>query len=299
VTDEDAAQRQLAQREAYARSILDSMDTPTAVVDADGIIRAVNRAWMRVSEAAPIPTALGTGADYGEVCRRSAAAGCEDAGRALDALTAVLAGRSESVTVAYELDGPPRSWWEIRITPLASVEGGAVLVHTDVSARHQLEQLLREEARHDPLTRLHNRAGLAERHELSAARARRTGRPLTLLLLDLDAFKPINDRFGHHVGDEVLRRFADHLRAHTREVDTVARLGGDEFVVLCEDLSASDAAALARRVRRAELPLLDGTLTSVEASVGTVQVDATVPLEQALVAADRRMYRAKTASRAG
>lgn len=114
----------------------------------------------------------------------------------------------------------------------------------DISARKKAEEKIRHLAHHDPLTGLPNRHLLGDRLEQAVERARRAGRPLALMFVDLDKFKPINDTLGHAAGDEVLRCIAMRLKASLRGTDTVARVGGDEFVVLLEGLNRSDEAAL-------------------------------------------------------
>lgn len=98
------------------------------------------------------------------------------------------------------------------------------------------------QALHDALTGLPNRHCMHTRLDEALGRARRSGKPFSLLFIDLNDFKPINDRFGHRVGDQVLIELATRLRGIVREVDFVARLGGDEFVVLAEDVTAAHAA---------------------------------------------------------
>jgi diguanylate cyclase (GGDEF)-like protein len=105
---------------------------------------------------------------------------------------------------------------------------------------------------HDPLTGLPNRALLEQRLEQAVARARRSHKLAAVLFIDLDGFKPINDRYGHHVGDLLLFALAERLSRVLRPGDTLARLGGDEFVVLCEDLDdSSGAETVARRINAA------------------------------------------------
>ena len=101
----------------------------------------------------------------------------------------------------------------------------------------------------DPLTGLGNRPLLQDRLTAALAQARRTGRPVGLLLLDLDGFQRVNDLHGHDAGDDLLKRVADRLRAAVRTEDTVGRLGGDEFVVIAEDLrTARDVLVIAERI---------------------------------------------------
>ncbi|MFF1511487.1 diguanylate cyclase CdgB [Streptomyces sp. NPDC058326] len=129
---------------------------------------------------------------------------------------------------------------------------------------------------------------------------------LAVLFCDLDGFKSINDRFGHHTGDAVLIEVARRLTTGVRDGDTVARLGGDEFVVLADGLGAADAADLAVRLRNAIIPPIrvDGRAVRVGASFGIGWAECGMTVEEVLNSADQRMYvekrsRAKLQRRAG
>ncbi|KUH36558.1 MULTISPECIES: diguanylate cyclase CdgB [Streptomyces] len=129
---------------------------------------------------------------------------------------------------------------------------------------------------------------------------------LAVLFCDLDGFKSINDRFGHHTGDAVLIEVARRLSAGVRDGDTVARLGGDEFVVLADGLGAADAADLAVRLRNGIIPPIrvDGRAVRVGASFGIGWAECGMSVEEVLNSADQRMYmekrsRAKVHRRAG
>ncbi|MFJ8696325.1 diguanylate cyclase CdgB [Streptomyces roseolilacinus] len=129
---------------------------------------------------------------------------------------------------------------------------------------------------------------------------------LAVLFCDLDGFKSINDRFGHHTGDAVLIEVAHRLTAGVRDGDTVARLGGDEFVVLADGLGAADAADLAARLRNGIVPPIrvDGRAVRVGASFGIGWAECGMSVEEVLNSADQRMYvekrsRAKVHRRAG
>lgn len=129
---------------------------------------------------------------------------------------------------------------------------------------------------------------------------------LAVLFCDLDGFKSINDRFGHHTGDAVLIEVARRLTAGVRDGDTVARLGGDEFVVLADGLGAADAADLAVRLRNAIIPPIrvDGRAVRVGASFGIGWAECGMSVEEVLNSADQRMYiekrsRSKVHRRAG
>lgn len=146
----------------------------------------------------------------------------------------------------FERTRPNGTVLEIRGVPLA--DGGFVTTYLDVTEQRRNAALIAHLAHHDMLTGLANRTLLMDRLQMAVAGARR-GRRMALHYLDLDKFKPINDRYGHAMGDAVLKRVAEGMRRVVRETDTVARLGGDEFVVIQSDVSiASDAAKLAQRL---------------------------------------------------
>ena len=151
---------------------------------------------------------------------------------------------------------------------------------------------------HDALTGLPNRLLLSDHLRLSLALNDRMGTLTALCYLDLDGFKPINDRFGHEAGDEVLREIATRLRTTVRANDTAARMGGDEFALLLTNLTRQEEAELViRRILVAikqSITLKSGPTVSVSSSVGVAfyPTDATQPA--ALFAkADSAMYQQK------
>jgi diguanylate cyclase (GGDEF)-like protein len=155
---------------------------------------------------------------------------------------------------------------------------------------------LAEQARHDPLTGLPNRTLLFERLQQALAVAMRRGNPVAILFIDLDGFKHVNDRLGHHAGDELLVAVADRLEDAVRRIDTVARLGGDEFVVLCEDLDTDERPIeIANRVIAAiERPIIaGGEELAISASVGVAHSTGADEPSGLLKRADAAMYAAK------
>ncbi|WP_198535998.1 GGDEF domain-containing protein, partial [Pseudofrankia saprophytica] len=169
-------------------------------------------------------------------------------------------------------------------------------------------------ARTDPKTGLANAVWWREVAEAELARSLRAGRPLSVLLVDIDHFKRVNDRHGHLFGDTVLVAVADALRAATRPWDLVGRFGGEEFVVLLTDVDLPTAADVAERIRRqvaavrcpldAPSPLGpgvgddgDGEAVGVTVSVGAAACEPGAGLASALGRADAALYRAKAAGR--
>src|SRR5690606_21291066 len=104
---------------------------------------------------------------------------------------------------------------------------------------------------HDPLTKLPNRLLLEDRLRQACARLRRGADSVSVLFIDLDGFKAINDTLGHRAGDQVLVEVARRIRGVVRDVDTVARFAGDEFVVVCESLEPDQTGYVVRRIARA------------------------------------------------
>jgi diguanylate cyclase (GGDEF)-like protein len=167
-----------------------------------------------------------------------------------------------------------------------------------VATVQQREEQLRHQAFHDPLTGLANRLLFRDRLEHAAALRQREGAVLTVLFLDLDDFKSVNDKLGHAAGDALLVDVAERLRACLRQGDTVARLGGDEFAVLLEDGSGSQDRLAARIVDSMEVDFQLGThRVQVSASVGVATVTADGPpglvSDRLLHCADVAMYAAK------
>lgn len=129
------------------------------------------------------------------------------------------------------------------------------------------DEMLRRLAATDPLTGLANRRSLEESAQREIRLSRRSGRPLALLMLDLDHFKKVNDLLGHHAGDQVLVRIADKLRACLRNVDHVGRWGGEEFMVLLPAVSSQDAMRIAERMCAETRDANEGNV-SVTVSIG-------------------------------
>lgn len=174
---------------------------------------------------------------------------------------------------------------------------GFLLTVTDVTERLRGEERIRNLAFHDPLTRLPNRVLLGDRLEQAIATAQRNQSSVSVLFLDLDDFKQVNDRHGHDAGDELLRQAARRLSSCLRANDTLARYSGDEFVCVLMDIrNLQEAEAIASRMLAAlaEPFELSGALARVGASIGIAfyPKDGVTPA-QLLSHADTAMYRAK------
>ena len=160
---------------------------------------------------------------------------------------------------------------------------------------------LRSIALHDSLTGLPNRFLLDDRLEQARFRADRNTRSFALLFVDLDRFKPVNDSYGHRIGDELLKRVARRLKNCVRKEDTVARTGGDEFVIVLGDIShATDAASISRKVlEELTRPFhVEGNELGISCSIGiSVFPEDGRDIATLMVNADKAMYHAKSTGR--
>jgi diguanylate cyclase (GGDEF)-like protein/PAS domain S-box-containing protein len=181
--------------------------------------------------------------------------------------------------------------------------GGIVLNTRDMSERKVLQDQLVHEASHDSLTTLANRALFRDRVEKELRQNDGQQAKLTILFLDLDGFKEVNDSLGHATGDMLLIRVAERLRSCVRPIDTVARLGGDEFAMLIADKSSErDGSLVADRITKAfrEPFKLQGREIYVGASIGIAATDQDVEdADHLLRNADLAMYRAKATGAGG
>lgn len=193
-----------------------------------------------------------------------------------------------------------------RTTTLSAVAIAGLLLALIVAllARYQLkmrsQQELERAARTDPLTGLANRRHMRERIEYEIQRTRRTTRPFTVGLIDIDNFKQINDTFGHAIGDKLLVTIAERFRNMLRKQDTLARWGGDELLMLLPETDEAGALALARKIvsQVAEQPLtIDDRAVSVSVTIGVAQYWPGMDIDQCLQSADDAMYLGKQSGR--
>jgi len=190
---------------------------------------------------------------------------------------------------------------------IRDVQGDAkylIAVIDDVTDRKKSEQRIEFMAHHDALTGLANRAAVVEKIEEAAARQRRWGDTFSVLLLDLDRFKQVNDTLGHPAGDALLRQVATRLKSLVRETDVLARLGGDEFAIIQagETNQREAASALADRILDALVsPFdIDGNEVSIGTSIGiALAPEHATNHDNLLKIADLALYNAKSAGRNG
>ncbi len=201
-------------------------------------------------------------------------------------------------------------WYQCRDQAIRWVDGRLVRMEiaTDISDRKMLEEELeaarrRAEAlsRTDELTGVHNRRAFFQLGESLFSMASRSHRPLAVVMLDVDHFKRINDRYGHFAGDEVLRELARAVDARIRDSDVLGRFGGEEFVLVLPDTDPEQAMAFAERLRAGiadtDIEIDDDTLACTVSIGVAVLSEHCLSLEQLLTRADEALFRAKAKGR--
>ncbi len=266
----------------------ETLPVPAALLDSAGSVVRVNTAWRALPQ---VGTTIGVGTSF-------AAGWAALTGERLieAALTAAFSDRIPA-RVEATVGGvtPCRLLVHLGPAPVAGGEG-ALVVLVDVTTQYEREQRLLFDATHDALTGVGNRVALQRAVGEALDRLRRYHERFALIYLDLDAFKPLNDRYGHAAGDEVLRKVAERWRAIVRAPDLLARVGGDEFVVVAQHVAGLErVSALARRLEAAlDEPFAVGrALVRVTVTAGVAAPPVEANPDDALALADQAMYREK------
>jgi diguanylate cyclase (GGDEF)-like protein len=230
----------------------------------------------------------------------------DDQAKVGEAMARVLEKDAEGASIEFRLitgDGALR-WVENRYVPVRDKEGRLIEVEgiiIDITERKAAEERITLLARTDGLTGLANRSTFTERLSQAFASAQRGALSFAILYLDLDKFKPVNDTYGHPVGDLLLQQVAQRLKNCTRESDLVARLGGDEFAILQGEMGEpANAGVLAAKIQTAlALPyLVNGNEINISVSIGiSPYVPGNAAADAMLVQADLALYRSKDEGR--
>jgi diguanylate cyclase (GGDEF)-like protein/PAS domain S-box-containing protein len=266
ITERWQAEAAVRQSEERFRSLVQNASDLITVIEADTTIKYQSPSVAQVLGYRP-EDILGT--------RLSDLIHADDVARTLAVLHDAVGNPAARATAEMRVRHRDGSWRNVEFIGTDQRDnlaiGGFVLNIRDVSERNALEQQLRYQALHDPLTRLGNRTRFADRLEHALLRSARTGHQISVLFLDLDNFKAVNDSLGHSAGDCLLTQVAERVQGCLRPGDTLARLGGDEFAVLLEDVaSREDATMVTDRIFAAmDAPFeLEGKEIVVRCSVG-------------------------------
>ncbi len=195
-------------------------------------------------------------------------------------------------------------WLDMNIVPLHDEKGNVqyfASIERDVSRYKKMERQLANMALFDSLTGALSRAAFMQHAEKEFSRAKRYHRPLSVMMIDIDHFKRVNDQYGHAAGDHVLQIFVEAIEEEIRNTDVLGRVGGEEFTLLLADTPMQAASYLAERVREriSKYPYIAGThLVDVTASLGVaVLTEDDEHFKEMLHRADKALYKAKHAGR--
>jgi len=300
VTAQRQSSLQLRESEQRTRVTLDAVADMVLTLDLRGLIQYANAAATRaLAGEGAAPLAGGQVQDVMELTTEYAPRSPLDIAVLLDPESNAVDLHSDlllSVGAQLLPVDVTRAWLRAEDGQVS----GAVWVIRDVTQQRARQREARHLAEVDPLTELSNRRGFEAHLQQAITRVARTGQSASLMFIDLDNFKPVNDSHGHLAGDAMLWAVANVLRHGVRDSDIVARLGGDEFAVILAGCSL-------KRARRIASDLLDGvrTLTipwdlqrlSVGASIGIAAIGGSMSVDDAVAAADAQCYLAKAAGK--
>ncbi|MCP3653865.1 sensor domain-containing diguanylate cyclase [Herbaspirillum sp.] len=288
------------------QAAMDSLDSQIALIDGAGVIHYVNKSWCDFGKENGMPSGYTwIGSNYLAVCRAAGNRGDCDGRQVYAGIKSVLESDAPCFQYEYPCHSPnEQRWFMMRIAPVLEAENRYIISHNVITGRKLAEQRierLNEKlsllAVTDKLTGLANRMKLDDALESEITRAHRYRKKLSLVLLDVDHFKEVNDKFGHSAGDAVLVRIAEILRANVRATDVVGRWGGEEFLLIlpeCDVVAASRMAEKLRLIVERHSFVFVGKRTC---SFGVATYQSGQDCTALLCLADSALYRAKNSGR--
>jgi len=293
--------RDLRESQAWVNTMVTGIsDYATVLLDSDGIIESWNPTIERVTGFTADQV---TGRPYDMFYPDDTVTAHSSNNRLQDA---DLHGWTLDEGWRRRADGT-KFWGSCLIAPLASTDSsrpeshGYSLIVRDISDRRAVNEALRRSVSYDHLTGLANRRAFFEAAESELERWSRTRSPLSLIVIDADHFKVVNDTYGHHAGDAVLRHLAAGIAAASRTMDFVARFGGEEFVVLLPSTDLAGAGVVARRLLNsvaAQVVEVDGKRIRYTVSAGIAMMEPdSGGLDRMMKRADAALYLAKANGR--
>lgn len=295
ITEKKQLEDRVRQQKELLDTVLDNIDGLVYVKGADRRFLYANR---HLADVFGLPQDQVTGRLDSELMPREVA----DAFWEKDAHMLATGERYAGEESLVDAQGRLRHYWSV-VVPWPDFNGSPALIGliTDITELHALKEELQRQVRTDSLTGLANRRSFQERAESEFARSRRHGMPLSLVAVDIDHFKRVNDDYGHAVGDHVLQDFAQCCQHVLREEDLCARTGGEEFCILLPDTNADAALAIADRIRAmtaACRPSPEHPALAITASFGVACVEPADPgFGTVFSRADRALYAAKQQGR--
>lgn len=295
ITEKKRLEEQVVRQKDLLDTVLENLDALVYMKSADRRFVYANRQFARVF-GQPLENILGR--LDSELMPKDVA----DGFWAIDQQILASGQRYAGEQSLVDAQGRTRHYWSV-VVPGTDAEGHTALIGlvTDITALHELQEELQQQARTDSLTGCANRRHFFELAGIEFTRSRRYGAPLSMIAIDIDHFKQINDRYGHPIGDVVLQDFVGCCRGILREMDVLARTGGEEFCILLPDTNLEAAGEIAERIRAMTEtchPIEEYPSLQISASFGASTLESTDADFQTMFArADRALYQAKDRGR--
>ena len=304
ITNRKQAEEAVRESNRFQQAVFDSLTAQIAVLDHEGVILMVNSAWRSYARErckCHDHSGKAVGMRYLDVLACITDHDTHTVAAASAGLARVLAGE----VVKFQLDHPfytpsDKRWLSMKATCVHDAARPIVVSHEDVTNLKMAELASMTLANVDTLTGALSRRNILSLAEQELARSNRYDLPLMVLMLDLDHFKLINDRYGHAAGDAVLQEFVKTVTGVLRESDLIGRLGGEEFVVLLPNTTPDGGRALAQRIIdsvRDSTAEVCGQRIPYTVSVGAGCLVGETSFAALLVRADAALYRAKEGGR--
>jgi diguanylate cyclase (GGDEF)-like protein/PAS domain S-box-containing protein len=299
ITDRKLLEEQSSENSQRLKTILDNLFAYVALLDTNGVVQEVNNA--------PLDRAgYHRGDVIGQYFYDAPWWNYDDKVRLqlIDAINAARCGNSSRYDVVVKM-GNDLVPIDFQITPVRDSSGqivGLLPTAVDITERKRLEEELSIQARLDYLTGLDNRRSFMEKGGIELSRSQRYNTALSVLMLDIDYFKRINDTYGHQVGDLVLKTLSMTFQSILRDVDIFGRLGGEEFGIVLPETGIDEAFEVAERLREvisaAEVSLPAGLPIHFTVSIGiAARENKMTNIDMLINEADKALYRAKESGR--
>lgn len=302
ITSRKQIEEELTAVSLFQQAVFDSLSAQIAVLDRHGKILQTNSAWRKYASDIELQDgARSIGRNYLDVLASLVA-------KNSDTVTAASAGIASVVSgelLQFQLPEPfftpaDKRWFSMKVTPAHDAAERIVVSHEDVTNLKAAELASWTLANIDTLTGALGRRHFLHHAEQELARSRRYELPLMVLMLDLDHFKLVNDRYGHAAGDAVLQGYVQTVRGVLRESDLIGRIGGEEFAVLLPNTTFEGGQALAQRIVesvRASPVEVAGERIAYTVSIGAGCLSSETSFTALLNLADIALYRAKHSGR--
>lgn len=282
------------------QNLIDCLPSQIAIIDEHGNILATNRSWRKfASDNGDYAEDVPDRPNYFRTCERAIATGDKLVTRVLSGMKKVVQGSEPNFRCVYPCHSKTKHrWFRMQFLPY-SESGQFIITHDDITLEYLTKEQLQQLAFVDPLTKTANRRGALQQLANLAKSARR-GEQWCTLMIDVDHFKSINDRFGHVTGDQVLETISGRAGACLREVDCLGRIGGEEFMVILPRTSLLRGREVAERIRtsiardpvHAHDKAIDVTVT-----IGVAACNGNIDPQTVMRSADAALYDGKETGR--